>query len=86
MTAVQTLRNLKTERLTDDFAPQSRSETSEPETRLDRYDRLCREINEREKREGTFDVKPPTMEKIVAICKEARAEIYEEKQKIANSR
>ena len=71
MTAVETLQAPKTKRLT---VPKSRSDTNEPETSLDRYRYWCREVDEREKRDGTFDVEPPTMEEIVAIVKEVRAE------------
>ena len=81
MTAVEALRKPKARRLTDNFAPQSRVEADEPETSLDRYRRWCREADEREKRDGTFDVEPPTMEEIVAIVKEVRAERYAKKQK-----
>ena len=86
MTAVQTLRKPKAERLPDDSAPQSRFEIDEPEeTPLDRYRRWRLKVDEREKREGTFDMEPPTMEEIVAICKEVRVEMYAEEQALADS-
>ena len=86
MTAVQTLREPKVKRLTD-IAPQSQDESSEPETSLDRFRLWCRESVERQEREGPFCDEPPlTMEEIVAICKEARAEIYAEEQEIADYR
>ena len=47
MTAVQTLRDLKAECLTDDFAPKGWVEPEEPETPLDRYDRWSQEATER---------------------------------------
>jgi Mg2+ and Co2+ transporter CorA len=86
MTSVQTLRDPKAKRLSSDLVPQNQVETDEPETPLDWYRRWRLEVDERERREGTFDVEPPTMEEIVAITKEARAEMYEEEQKIANRR
>jgi len=86
MTAVQTLQAPKTKRLTGDFVPQSRVEADEPETSLERYRQWCHEVDEREKREGTFDVEPPTMEEIVAIAKEVRAERYAKKQKDSSGR
>ena len=85
MTAVQTLRDPKTERLTDGFTSQNRVETDEPEeTPLERYRRWRLKVDKREQREGTFDVELPTMEEIVAICKEVRAERYVEEQAIAH--
>jgi hypothetical protein len=84
MTAVQTLREPKAERF-DSLVSQSQIEVDEPETPLEQYRRWCRESNERQQREGPFDEEPLTMEEIVAIIKEVRAEMYEEGQKIANS-
>ena len=84
MTAVQTLREPKAERLIDDPVPPSQMETDNQETLLDWFRRWCRQVDEHQKQDGTFD-DPPSMEEIVAICKEVRAEMYEE-QKIANSR
>ena len=81
MTTVETLQAPKAKRSTDNFVPQSRVEADEPETSLDRYRHWCHEVDEREKRDGTFDVEPPTMEEIVAIVKEVRAERYAKKQK-----
>ena len=92
MSAVKTLQirivNPMAERLIDDLASQNMIEIDEPEavseeTPLEWYRRWCREVDEREKREGVYDVVPPTMEEIVAICKEARAERYERKLKDA---
>ena len=87
MTALQTLCDPKAERLTDDFVPKSRIETDKSEeTSLDRYRRWCREVDEREKRDGTFDTEPPLMEEIVAIVKEVRAERYAKKQQDSDCR
>ena len=95
MSAVKTLQirivNPMAERLIDDLASQRMIEIDEPEavseeTPLEWYTRWCRKVNEREKRDGTYDVESPTMEEIVAICKEARAEMYEKEQKFANRR
>jgi hypothetical protein len=95
MSAVKTLQirivNPKAERVIDDLASQNlieidESETSSEETPLDRYRQWCCKVNERERRDGTCDIEPPTMEEIVAICKEARAEMYEKQQKVANNR
>ena len=93
MSAVKTLQirivNPMAERLIDDLASQrmieiDESETVSEETPLDRYRRWRLKVDERERREGTFDIEPPTMEEIVAICKEARAERYERKMKNAS--
>ena len=92
MSAVKTLQirivSPMAERLIDDLASQNLIEIDEPEisdeeTPLEQYERWCREVDEREKREGTYDVEPPTMEEIVAICKEVRAERYAKKQEAA---
>jgi len=84
MTTVQTMREPKAKRVTD---AQPLIEPDEPEESLQEwYRRWCHEVNEREKREGVFDVEPPTMEEIVAICKEVRAERYAKKQKDAAGR
>ena len=82
MTAIQTLRDPKTERLIDKRTPQTRIDIDEPqETPLEWYRRWCRECDERRKLSGLPDESPLTMEEIVAICKEARAERYAKKQK-----
>jgi len=88
MTAVQTLQP-KARRLTDVPPPEPSVETDEPETALDRYRRWCRSCDERRKQRGTqYEESPPTMEEIVAIVKEVRAEMYaeEQEQKNANCR
>jgi tRNA G26 N,N-dimethylase Trm1 len=87
MTSVQTLRDPKAKRLIDDHAPQNRTESDEQETPLEWFRRWCCECDERRKREGPLYEDPPlSMEEIVAICKEARAERYAEKQKDSTCR
>jgi hypothetical protein len=46
MTVVQTLREMKGERLTNNFAPQERIETEKPKTPMEWYDQFCREFIE----------------------------------------
>jgi hypothetical protein len=79
MTATQTLREPKTKRLPDVPAPQSQIETDE-ETPLQWFRRWSRESAERRKQAGLPEESSITMEEIVAICKEARAERYAEEQ------
>jgi hypothetical protein len=81
MTAVQTLRDTKAECLTDNFAPQDQVEFDEPETPLEWYERWCRRADEHQRQAGLLDEKPLSMEEIVAICKEVRAERYAREQK-----
>ena len=82
MTAVQALREPKVERLTRDFSPQSQIETDElEETSLDRYRRWRLAADERDRQKGPPEEPPLTMEEIVAIVKEVRAERYAKKQK-----
>ena len=85
MTAVQTLREPKAKRATDDFAPQNLVETDEPETSLDRYRRWRLAADERDRLRGPSEEPPLTMDEIVAIVKEVRAERYAKKQKNSNS-
>ena len=47
---------------------------------------LPRLATEWQRQEGFLDEEPLSMEEIVAICKEARAEMYEDEQKIASNR
>jgi hypothetical protein len=85
MSTLQTLREPKAERLRSNLAQRNPVEIDEPETRLDRYRRWCRECAERREREGPpYEDPPLSMEEIVAIVKEARAERYAEKQKNAD--
>ena len=95
MTAVQTLRNPKTERLIGDPAPQNLRKTAEPDyyclkcrTCRDRLKypdildcRDCRDLIDGQKQDSVPDEEIMTMPEIVAICKEARAEVYEEEQR-----
>jgi len=80
MSTAQTLREPKAERLRSSVAPPSIVETDEPETAQDRYDRWCRECTERRRQAGLPDDDPITMDEIVAIVKEVRAEMYAEEQ------
>jgi hypothetical protein len=84
-TAVQTLRGSKIERLRSSPAPQSFVEEEKPLTPLEKFVRLGREITERRKREGLPEEDEITMEEIVAIVKEARAERYAEEQEKKNA-
>jgi len=100
MTAILTLRESKAERLGGGFAPRSRIETDEemPQELYDRYCRDCRnypncpvcydcrDLIEGQKQQGVPDDEILTMAQVVAICKEARAEIYAEEQAHANNR
>jgi hypothetical protein len=87
MTTLQTLHEPKATRLRSNLASQNRTEADEPkESNLEWYRRWCREVNENRKKAGLPEDDPITMEEIVAICKEARAERYAEKQKNANNR
>jgi hypothetical protein len=81
MTTVQTLQAPKARRKTDGFAPQSRTKINELETPLEQYDHWSREATERHKQCGLPDESPLTMEEIVAIVKEVRAERHANKQK-----
>ena len=96
MTAVKTLQirivNPRAERLIDELASldlieidedEETDEDEEPETALEWYRRWCRDCDERyeqRKRAGLIEEPEPTMEEIVALCKEARAERYAEEQ------
>jgi hypothetical protein len=83
-TAVQTLREPKAERLRSKPMPQNFIEEEESETLQEWYRRWCRECDERREQRilaGELDGDEEiTMEEIVAICKEARAERYAEEQ------
>ena len=95
MTVLQTLRDPKTERLIDDFASQGRIEAVKemPQELYDQYCRVCRDYRhcsvchdchdliEGQKQEGVADEDILTMAKVVAICKEARAERYARQHK-----
>ena len=84
-TTLQTLREPRGERLRSSLAPQNYVKEEEPLTPLEKFERLGRMIAERHEREGITEEDMPTMEEIVAICKEARAERYAEEQKQKNA-
>ena len=85
MTTVQTLREPKAERLIDDPVSQNRIDAGEPESFAEWYERWCRECAERREREGPpYEDPPLSMEEIVAICKEVRAERCAKKQNDAD--
>ena len=90
MSVVKTLQirivNPMAERLIDDLASQNLIEIDEPEavseeTPLEWYDRWCRESKVRRRQAGLPEESSITMEEIVAIVKEVRAERYAKKQK-----
>jgi len=87
-TTLQTSSEPRAERLRSSPASQNLVE-EEPETAQDRYMRWCRECDERREqriRAGELNEEDEiTMEEIVAICKEARAERYAEEQKQKNA-
>ena len=88
MSTLQTLREPKAERLRGNPVPQNITEAEEPETALEWYRHWCRECDERyeqRKRAGLLEEPELTMEEIVAIVKEARAERYAEEQKQKNA-
>jgi hypothetical protein len=91
MTAVKTMQirivKPQAERVIADLASQNLIEIDEPdETSLDRYKRWSRECAERRERRGVTDEYPPlSMEEIVAIVKETRAEMYAEEQARKNT-
>jgi len=86
MSTVEALRRPKARRLSDKPAPQKLAESEEQETAQEWYRRWCRECDERREREGPpYPDPPPTMEEIVAIIKEVRAEMYAEEQERKNT-
>jgi hypothetical protein len=92
MTAVKTMQirivHPQAERLLADLASQNYIEIGEPEeTPREWYRRWCRECDERRAREGPpYEDPPLSMEEIVAIVKEVRAERYAKKQKNSTCR
>ena len=68
------------------FVPPSIVECTESEMPLDDHTRWYLAIDERDILEGQSVQPPLTLKEIVAICKEARAERYAEKQALANNR
>ena len=85
MSTLQTLREPKAKRRRGKPAGQNVVEVDKTETALDRYDRWCRECDERRKQAVETDEAPLTMEEIVEIVKEVRAEIYAEEQARKNT-
>jgi len=83
MSTAQTLREPRAERLRGKSAPQNTVEAEETETAQQWYRCWCRECDERyeqRKRAGLIAEPELTMEEIVAIVKEVRAERYAEEQ------
>ena len=66
---------------TADIVSHCLAESGETESPREQYRRWRLEAVERQEREGFADEPPLTMEEIVAIIKEVRAERYAEKQK-----
>ena len=85
MSTLQTLREPKAKRRRSKSVPQNVVEVDKPETAQDRYDRWCRECDERRKQAVETDEEPLTMEEIVDIVKDVRAEIYAEEQAKKNT-
>ena len=89
MTAVKTMNirivNPKAERLIGDLVSQNLIEIDEPEieeslSAQEEFRRLGLEMREQRKQAGLPEEDPMTMEEVVAICKEVRAERYAKKQ------
>jgi len=85
MSTTQTLREPKAERLRSNPAPQNVVEAEEEETNIEWFERLGRDIVEWRKSQGLPEESDITMEEVVAIVKEARAERYAEEQKQKNA-
>ena len=94
MTAVRTISirivDPQAERLIVELASRNLIEIDEPErdaplSAQEEYIRLGIGMAERRKQAGLPEEDPMTMEEIVAIIKEARAERYEERQKQKNA-
>ena len=87
MTAVRTNFPLETVNLVpQDFVDIDESESEEEElTPRERFRRLGREIDAWRQSQGFTEEYELTEEEVVAICKEARAELYAEKQRQKNS-
>ena len=80
MSTAQTLRELRAERLRSNPVSQNVVEAEETETAQQWYRCWCRECTEGRRQAGLPDDDPITMEEIVAIVKEVRAERYAEEQ------
>ena len=81
MSTTQTLREPKRKRRRSNAISQNIVEAEETLTPRERYERWRRNADERERQRGQPEEPPLTMEEIVAIVKETRAEIYAEQQK-----
>jgi len=84
MSTIQTLREPKKRRRSSSV-PQSTVEVEEPLTPREKFRLLGQRIAERRRSAGLPEETDLTMDEIVAICKEARAERYAEEQKQKNS-
>jgi protein-tyrosine-phosphatase len=85
MSTTQTLREPKAKRLRGKPAPQKVVEVEEPLTARERFRRLGIRQAEWRKSQGLPEEDPMTMDEIVALCKEARAEMYAEEQEQKNA-
>ena len=85
MSTTQTLRESKAERLRSNPAPQNIAEAEEEESNIEWFRGWCRRCNEWRAQEGLPYEDPITMEEIVAIVKEVRAEMYAEEQERKNA-
>ena len=85
MSTIQTIREPMAERLRSNSAPQNASEFEKSLTPRERFTLLGQRIAERRKRQGLPEESDITMEEVVAIVKEARAERYAEEQKQKNA-
>jgi len=83
MTAVQTLREPKAERPIDKLDIKNMSDADWEALKERERWRLA--IDERDILEGQSVEPPLSLQEIVAICKEVRAEMYEEEQARKNS-
>ena len=77
---MQALHEPKTRRLCNDPVSQNIVEENESEPYLSPYKRWCLEQDAKLVLEGQTGDPPLTLKEIVAICKEARAEVYAEEQ------
>ena len=85
MSTTQILRKPKTKRPRSKPAPQKNVKGEEPLTPLEKWRRLRREIVEWRESQGFTEEDELTMDEIVAIIKEARAERYAEEQEQKNT-
>ena len=80
MSTMQTLREPKAQRLRSDPVPQNIVEEDKSEPYLTPHKRWCLEQDAKLVMEGQTGEPLLTLKEIVAICKEARAEVYAEEQ------